>query len=694
MKKYKHPNKIKLLQKSYVLIALLCVVVLILGIGYAQIASITLDVSGVATATPPRELFITDITYLSNNNSNPSLCNINDPTQTIMSSSIVLGNTLSSTITYKVKIRNNTNQPAQYDDAIYQVGVGYDNTDIEFQISGLTQGYTLYPNQEVEFNITFKYIDSLSNITNNTLNSAINFKFNEISKVARIGNTYYDTLQQAITAAPNNTATTVELLKDTSEAVGIANTKNIVLDLGNYTISNNGNNNVIENNGTLTIANGTITSDSTQKSTVQNTSQGTLTITGGTITSGGNDALENAGTLTIGTQDNNIDITSPVIRGDNYGINSSVNYSFYNGVAKGKTAGINDTTKVTSTETGYEIVTVTEQIGGDTYSIAHLGINALVTFDPNNGQISEPTRNVAQGYAVGPLPVPTRTDYTFGGWYTGQNSGTEVTEDTIINGPITYYAFWIPNTAAARIGFNTYNTVQLAINAVPTDDTPTTIEVLKDISERLTIRGAKNIIFELEGRTLTNKGNSPIIESDGTVTISNGTFNSTANQAILNNEGGTMYITGGNFSATARQVLYVTADGTVTISGNPFMTSNTSGKPSNSNMERATIQVIAGSVTITGGTIIGTVQQAISNEGTVTIGNKDGNISTTDPVIRGEKDAIKSTGTLNYYDGIIKGKTNLINGTTSDLETGTSIVTGSEVIDNKTYITGHLEPTP
>ena len=78
----------------------------------------------------------------------------------------------------------------------------------------------------------------------------------------------------------------------------------------------------------------------------------------------------------------------------------------------------------------------------------------------------------------------------------------------------------------------------------------------------------------------------------------------------------------------------------------------------------------------------------------MTIGAKDGNINTSSPNIRGETSCIESLGTLNYYDGILKGITGVISGTISDQETNTQIVDTTEVIDGKTYLVEYLEQNP
>ncbi len=86
----------------------------------------------------------------------------------------------------------------------------------------------------------------------------------------------------------NNTETTITVLSDIIEAIDIAANKNIVLNLQNYTLFNDGTKVVgeeqvaIRNKGTLRISNGTITAD-TKSSTINNDPGGRLIITGGNI---------------------------------------------------------------------------------------------------------------------------------------------------------------------------------------------------------------------------------------------------------------------------------------------------------------------------------------------------------------------------------------------------------------------------
>ena len=196
----------------------------------------------------------------------------------------------------------------------------------------------------------------------------------------------------------------------------------------------------------------------------------------------------------------------------------------------------------------------------------------------------------------------------------------------------------------------------------------------------------------LNGYTLSVAEKKTVIENSGTLLITNGTLSSTqATGAINNLENAVLRITDGNYSATQRAVIYNT-DGTVEISGGTF-TSNATGNPDNTNVPRATIQNVGtnGTITITGGTIIGTTQHAISGDGPIIIGIKDSNISSTSPVIRGKQYGVWASGTLDFYDGAIKGVADPIYGTITDTEANSTQFTGTETIGSDTYKTLHLE---
>jgi uncharacterized repeat protein (TIGR02543 family) len=64
--------------------------------------------------------------------------------------------------------------------------------------------------------------------------------------------------------------------------------------------------------------------------------------------------------------------------------------------------------------------------------------------------------NVIEGGTVDPLPAVTRTGYTFGGWWTGEDGdGTPFTTETPVTGAVTLYAKWTAITYTVTYDANT-----------------------------------------------------------------------------------------------------------------------------------------------------------------------------------------------------------------------------------------------
>ena len=574
-------------------------------------------------------------------------------------------------------------------------------------------------------------------------------------KVAEIDGTYYETLNAAIaTVGTNNTETTIKILTNINENNIIAQGKNIVLDIQDFTIGNDISTEkaFIENNGTIKIINGNINTtgkastfnnnatgkiiitggnlistgeksviynlggtieisgnpylssetsgayNNRERGTIQNLQSGSLTITGGTIEGVKGPAISSDGTFILGTEgDGQVSRTSPVIIGKTYGIRNYNTFYFYDGIVKGEDKAFYNQTQITGIEIGYNILNNHETINNTTYQTAYLSsssevIIVAVTFDANEGTCSENIRNVEKGTKVGNLPTPTRDNHIFYGWYTSSEGGEKISKDTIVNEDVTYYAHWLKATVAVIDGTE-YSSLDEAISAVPTDNTETTIQLLKDTTGNFTIAANQNIKFDLQNHTITGNIKKQVFVNKGTIKIYNGEIIQKGAEAAINNEAnGIIIMTGGKITSTGgKAALYNLAGGIAEISGNVYLTSNASG--SISDMERGTVQNLAnGTMTITGGTIEGTAGPAISNKGKLTLGEKDGDISNTSPVAISKKTyGLKNYSTLNFYDGIIKGVTDAISGNITAREDNSEVVDGTETISGTTYKTANLE---
>lgn len=627
----------------------------------------------------------------------------------------------------------------------FTYGVADNLSPNNFAVSGyFFDGWTTSADGTGTVYVDEELVNNLSQVDGDVINLYANW----VSGVAEVNGTNYTTLQAAINAVPANTLTTVRLLANVTEDTIVNNNKIIFLDLRNHTLTALGGSAAITNNGQLTVSNGTVVTNSTAtatldnkpnatlvidgvrvlmtatggkqaiyndkgtveikgnsyirsvsgpgsnlRATVQNQPTATLIITGGTIISDTYLAVDNKGTMTIGVEDNASNKLSPIFQGGTIGVSSSTDFAFYDGTAKGKNSAFNNISKITSKEDGFMIVNHTEEIDGETYKTAYLGLGITITFNAASGTSSEASRIIESGASIGPLPSATRSDYQFDGWFTLAEGGVEVTASTTFDNSTTIFAHWSQNGVASVNG-TLYTSLQTAINSASNGST---IRLLNDCIANANIPKNKTLTLDLNGHTLSNSGNVATITNNGTLEVYNGTVtgNASTNATINNKETGRLYISGGNIISTGtRSAVYNVAGGYVEVSGTAYLSSTASGTPTDSTLERGTIHNLQnGTVKITGGTIVGINQQAISNEGNLTIGdNTDNNINITSPEIRGKTYGIKSAVPFTLYDGIVKGITNAIYDEVNSLTTDSSysVVHGTEIVESNNYETLYL----
>ena len=65
-----------------------------------------------------------------------------------------------------------------------------------------------------------------------------------------------------------------------------------------------------------------------------------------------------------------------------------------------------------------------------------------VTLHANGGSVSSDSMTTGADGKLASLPTPTRSSYSFNGWYTEKNGGTKVTTDTVFHAKTTVYAHW------------------------------------------------------------------------------------------------------------------------------------------------------------------------------------------------------------------------------------------------------------
>ncbi|GEM_PF-709135 len=85
--------------------------------------------------------------------------------------------------------------------------------------------------------------------------------------------------------------------------------------------------------------------------------------------------------------------------------------------------------------------------------------SSKITFDANGGEPDLTSKTVYYGQAYGEMPIPTKANYTFDGWYTAASAGTKITADTVVTALVnqTLYAHWTPNKFTVTYDVNGEN---------------------------------------------------------------------------------------------------------------------------------------------------------------------------------------------------------------------------------------------
>ena len=151
-------------------IILIFIATIFMGIGYASVNNVTLNLVGQSNAKQERGLLITDFVYdPENSNVSEGNSQMNFASQSMLNSRIELDDNSNAKITYNITIYNNTGFNYQFVDALYDTtGLFYDNENIVFTLSGIDSDTVVKSKHSITFSITFKYA---------ILNSYINFKF-------------------------------------------------------------------------------------------------------------------------------------------------------------------------------------------------------------------------------------------------------------------------------------------------------------------------------------------------------------------------------------------------------------------------------------------------------------------------------------------------------------------------------------
>ena len=109
--------------------------------------------------------------------------------------------------------------------------------------------------------------------------------------------------------------------------------------------------------------------------------------------------------------------------------------------------------------TNKPVTDITHNTSARTVSFNFMGGGATinyftVTFDANGGTVSPATAMTAADGKLTSLPTPTRTGYTFSGWFTAATGGSAVNANTVFQQNTTVYAQWAVNTYTITFNVN------------------------------------------------------------------------------------------------------------------------------------------------------------------------------------------------------------------------------------------------
>ena len=505
----------------------------------------------------------------------------------------------------------------------------------------------------------------ITNATTNTIENSGTLNITTNATIENTNGSYY--------AINNSGTSTVNISNGTVQAV-------------NQTIRNR------NCTGTVNITGGTIQTTATTgtRYAIYNYSTNTsyrpkVNITGGIIqntvgTAGTGYGVYNSGTYAttyIGSQSDTLSTTTPMILGRTNGMyNSSGKWYFYNGVIGSTGTAYNGAPTIVREQCA--IATGTKAVDDTTYNTAYLeptsfyvtprykgvGIGKTETITVGGTGYGNITA-VSSSTSIATVSVSGDTITI-----TGVAEGTctiTVTEGTNNKTDTCIVQVATPNYSITNGGYATYySTLALAIAGGSNGDT---IKVEQDVTDTSTATFNKNLTLDLQTYTITRSATVTISSTkDVTITGSTGgkLTSGTANVNTITNSGGTL-----------------TIDGEATIEHNGTSTSY-----------YAIYNNSAGSIlNVKSGTITSVTRGIYNNNASATtnIGDATQTMNTINPVIIGGTYGVyRNNGTVNFYSGILKGKTAGYSGTITPRE-DYKITTGTEEIDGVTYNTAYLK---
>jgi len=429
----------------------------------------------------------------------------------------------------------------------------------------------------------------------------------DIMPIAQIGETTYDSLQEAFNACEDGVETEITITRNASviqtvESAIIDENKNIVLNLNGYEVSA-GNTNTIINKGKLTIKDSSENGTGKLKNTVENLilleENGELVINNGTFEQmSSKDLIINNGNGNITVLAGNLKTATGNIITNNAQGKVTLSGGTYTSLAKAIVMNKGNL----QVEDGVKIAASTDSI-----YVTHSNCNVVI----NGGEFTQIYNNAEQ------LEGSTEPIIIINNATTGR----------------------IINNKSGNILINNVS-IDISYNGIEN------ISIGQIIINNATI-SSRGTGYDYLGKAIYNIGG-------GTIDIKDGTYYG-VNSAVYN-KNGNVNIEGGEFTGGYGVIengySSETVEATMNINGGTFIDDCIiikNGTPyknvtANLNINKAIIQ--------------NTKETAILNYGSLTLGENDGIINNDDIIVTGKKYTIDNYATFNYYDGKITGAIN------------------------------------
>ena len=484
-----------------------------------------------------------------------------------------------------------------------------------------------------------------------------------VKKIVNGKDVYYKLLQDAVDASSNENPYiyAIDNFRDSHETT-IGENDIIVLDIAGFTVEEGA---AIINNGTLTIKNTDTTKGSmaVREPIVNN---GTLNITDVSISQGDNNKilLENSG---------NLNITNSTLTGTN---------TYTLDIKTGGTLAFDNTTTIVSSSSSYGIyneaqenVTIT---GGNIDGIYNNGENLTI-----NNSIVHRTNSTAIYSKKGTLNLNNLDVQaaTYRSCIEANDTEVHVDGGTYKQGGIT-----IAGNKSSEISNATITVYTTALT-----NSSTLVLNNNTITNEREDSGDYRYLIKNTGTLTINKntitGMASVISGNGSVTINNEANITATNGKVFDASSGSLLINGGTIKSISGDAIYISVGGNFNMLGGEVVS------------ETAIAVNIGCNATIKGGTLKGKTYGFYYSPGyyasarKVTIGDKADALDITKPVIIGETYGVYiSEGNVEFYDGILKGKTAGYYGTITKILEKHQIIRDQEEINGETFEIAYLTP--